>query len=222
MLRERLIHNFRKKRISEWIIAWINCFMQNKHTTLIIDDQTTLISRISVDISQELFISFILYFFYNANILEIFEISRYRISVINFVNDINILVYDTNTTSNCKALKQAHVVCEQWVNRHDARFASIKYELFHFAHNHRRFDILIIINIEKIIKKFSIIVRVLNVQIDIKLKWKSHVRKIQENMITQIFVLIRFTIFIWKICFKKIKHVYNVIVKSIIIYDNNI
>jgi hypothetical protein len=35
------------------------------------------------------------------------------------------------------------------------------------------------------------------------------------------FVLIRFTIFIWEVCFKKIKHVYNVVVKSIIIYDNN-
>jgi hypothetical protein len=41
-------------------------------------------------------------------------------------------------------------------------------------------------------------------------------------MITQMLVLIRFTIFTWEVCFKKIKHVYNVVVKSIIIYDNNI
>ncbi len=41
-------------------------------------------------------------------------------------------------------------------------------------------------------------------------------------MIIQMLVLTRFTIFIWEICFKKIEHVYNVIVKSIIIYDNNI
>ncbi len=39
----------------------------------------------------------------------------------------------------------------------------------------------IIINIKKIIKKFSIIERILSVQIDIKLKWKSHVRKIQKK-----------------------------------------
>ncbi len=36
------------------------------------------------------------------------------------------------------------------------------------------------------------------------------------------FILIRFTIFIWKVCFKKTRHVYNVVVRSIIIYDNNI
>ncbi len=87
--------------------------MQNKHTTLIIDDQTTLMSRINVDISQESFISLILYLFYNANIFEIFEISKHKISTISFVNDINILIYDTSKTSNCKTLKQAHVVCEQ-------------------------------------------------------------------------------------------------------------
>ncbi len=86
--------------------------MQNKKTILFINDQSTSINRISVDISQDSSISLILYFFYNANILEEFEISRYKITAINFVNDINILTYDTSTASNCKALKQTHVVCE--------------------------------------------------------------------------------------------------------------
>jgi hypothetical protein len=80
---------------------------------------------------------------------------------------------------------------------------------------------IIIININDIIKRSLIIVWILKMQIDIKLKWESHVRKIQKKMITQMFILIRFTIFIWEVCFKKIKHVYNVVVKSIIIYDNN-
>jgi predicted RNA binding protein with dsRBD fold (UPF0201 family) len=109
---KKLIHNLRKKRISEWIIAWINCFMQNKHITLIIDEQATLMNQVSVDISQDSFVSLILYLFYNANILEIFEISRYKIIVINFVNDINILVYDKSTTNNCRILEQTHIVCE--------------------------------------------------------------------------------------------------------------
>jgi hypothetical protein len=38
MSRKKLIYNFRKKRISEWNIAWISCFMQNKHITLIVDE----------------------------------------------------------------------------------------------------------------------------------------------------------------------------------------
>jgi predicted RNA binding protein with dsRBD fold (UPF0201 family) len=110
--RKKLIYNLRKKRISEWIIAWINCFMQNKHITLTINEQATFMSLINVDISQDSLISFILYFFYNANILEIFEILRYKIIVINFVNDINILIYDMKTINNCKTLKQIQIVCE--------------------------------------------------------------------------------------------------------------
>jgi hypothetical protein len=40
-------------------------------------------------------------------------------------------------------------------------------------------------------------------------------------MITQMLALIKLTIFIWKACFKKIKHVYNVVVRVVITYDNN-
>ncbi len=33
--------------------------------------------------------------------------------------------------------------------------------------------------------------------------------------------LIKLTIFIWKVCFKKIKHVYSVVVRSVITYDSS-
>jgi hypothetical protein len=33
--------------------------------------------------------------------------------------------------------------------------------------------------------------------------------------------LIKLTIFIWEICFKKIKHVYNVVVRFVITFDSN-
>ncbi len=116
--KKKLIHNLRKKRISNWIIVWIDNFMQNKHTTFKINEQSTLMNLIKVDISQNFFVSFILYLFYNANILEIFERFKYKITIIDFVNDINILTYDTNITSNCKALKKMHVICELWTQRH--------------------------------------------------------------------------------------------------------
>jgi hypothetical protein len=131
------------------------------------------------------------------------------------------LTYNTSITNNCKALKKIHVICELWARRHNVRFASTKYELLHLTRNHRRFDMTITINVENVIRKSTIIVRVLSVQFDIKLKWDSHVKKIQNKMITQMFALIKLTIFIWDVCFKKIKHVYSVVVRSVIIYDSN-
>jgi hypothetical protein len=219
--RERLIHNLRKKRISNWIIAWIDSFMQNRCTTLRVNKQSTSMSQIKVDISQSSFVSLILYLFYNADILKVFERFKYKITVIDFVNDINILTYDINITSNCRALKKTHVICELWTRRHDVRFASTKYELLHLTRNHKRFDMTITINVKNVIRESTIIVRVLSVQFDIKLKWDSHVKKIQNKMITQMLALIRLTIFIWDVCFKKIKHVYNVIVRSVITYDSS-
>jgi hypothetical protein len=161
--KERLIHNLRKKRISNWIIVWIDNFMQNKCTTLRISEQSTFMNQIKIDISQKFFVSLILYFFYNADILKVFERFKYKITIINFVNDINILTYDTNITSNCRTLKKTHVICELWARRHDVRFASIKYELLHLTKNHKRFDMTITINIKNVIRKSTIIVRVLSV-----------------------------------------------------------
>jgi hypothetical protein len=63
--------------------------------------------------------------------------------------------------------------------------------------------------------------RVLKVQIDIKLKWESHVRKIQKKMIIQMLVLTRLIVFTWEVCFKKIKHVYSVVIRSVITYDSS-
>jgi hypothetical protein len=217
--RERLMHNLRKREISNWIMTWTSSFMKNRHITLIIDDDTTFMSRINADISQDSSISFILYLFYNANILKSLKRSRYKISVIEFVNDINILIYETSTKSNCRALKKAHVECELWARRHEARFASTKYELMHLTRNHRRFNMTTIININEVIKKSFISMRMLKVQLDIKLKWDSHVKKIHEKMTTQMLALTHLTASTWEVCFKKTRHVYTAIVRSIISYE---
>jgi hypothetical protein len=36
VLREKLLHNFKKRRISTWIIAWTNSFMQDKTINFIV------------------------------------------------------------------------------------------------------------------------------------------------------------------------------------------
>ncbi len=221
VLRKRLMHNLRKKEISNWIMTWMSSFIKDRHITLIIDDDTTFMSRVNADISQASSIFFIFYFFYNADILKSLKRSRYKIIVIKFVNDINILIYETSTKNNCKALKKTHVECELWARRHEARFASIKYELMHLIRNHRRFNMTTIININEIVKKSFISMRMLKVQLDIKFKWDSHVKKIHEKMTTQMLALTRLTASTWEVCFKKTRHVYTAIVRSIITYEFN-
>jgi hypothetical protein len=62
-------------------------------------------------------------------------------------------------------------------------------------------------------------IRVLDVQIDTRLKWDSHVRKIQEKMTKQIMIFTKLSIFIWKAIFRKTRMLYIFVVRSILTYD---
>jgi hypothetical protein len=123
--RERLFHNLKKRRISTWIIVWTNNFMQDKRINFIVKTKQTIMNNVNVDISQKSLMSSILYLFYNANLLKLLEQSSRKMIVIDFVNDINILIYDINTISNCRLLKKMHEHCLLWDRRHEVVFASM-------------------------------------------------------------------------------------------------
>jgi hypothetical protein len=184
MFREKLLHNLRKKNISNWIIRWTNNFMKNKHISLTLNILTMISRLIKTNITRKLFIFSILYSFYNVDLLKIFERLSRRVAIVNFVNDINFLTYDTFTKQNCRTLKHFHQKCETWSRRHEIVFALIKYELVHLTRNHKKFKMQIELRIDEIQKSSVFYVRVLNVQINNKLKWKSHIRAIQKKMIT--------------------------------------
>jgi len=67
--------------------------------------------EINADISQRFLISSILFLFFNASLIEKYEALRIKIEVLDFVNDINILVYNRFIEAICKTLSKAHDVC---------------------------------------------------------------------------------------------------------------
>jgi hypothetical protein len=222
VFRKKLLHNLRKRDISNWRIRWTNNFMKNKHISLTLSISTMTSRLIKADISQKLFISSILYLFYNADLLKVFEKSSRRVAVMSFVNDINLLTYDIFTEQNCRTLKHLHQKCETWNRRHDVAFASIKYELVHLARNHRRFNMQVELRIEEIQKLSALYVRVLDVQMNSKLKWKSHIRAIQKKMITQMLTFSRLTAFTWEACFARARLIYSSVIRLAIIYESSV
>jgi hypothetical protein len=136
---DRLLHNLRKRRILIWIIAWTNSFMQDKRIILSVKIDHTIMNNVNIDISQKSSMSSILYLFYNANLLKFLEQSFCKITIIDFVNDINIFIYDINTINNCRWLNKIHEHYLLWSRRHEIIFASIKYELIHFVKNIAKF-----------------------------------------------------------------------------------
>ncbi len=60
--------------------------------------------QVNTDILQRFLISLILFLFFNASLIEKCEALEIKIEVLDFVNDINILIYDKITESICKLL----------------------------------------------------------------------------------------------------------------------
>ncbi len=98
-------------------------------------------------------------------------------------------------------------------------FSLIKYELIHFIKNSKKFDMTITIKIDSNTIQSRIDIRVLDVQINTRLKWDSHVRKIQEKMTKQIMIFTKLSIFIWKAIFRKTRMLYIFVVRLALIYD---
>jgi len=66
--------------------------------------------EINADISQKFFISLILFLFFNASLIEKCEALKIKIKVLDFINNINILVYDRFIEEICRTLSKTYNV----------------------------------------------------------------------------------------------------------------
>jgi hypothetical protein len=215
----RLIHDMKKRKISSWIIDWINNFLFHRFTIFAVNRKMIESFSIQIEISQNSSFFSILYLFYNVDLLKMCNKFETNTRFLEYVDDVNILIYEKNIDENCRNLKRMHKLCERWAIRHEFMFISIKYELIHFIKNLKKFDMTITIKIDSNTIQSRIDIRVLDVQIDTRLKWDLHVRKIQEKMTKQIIIFTKLSIFIWEATFRKIRMLYIFVVRSILTYD---
>ncbi len=82
--------------------------MQDKKNQFIVKTRQTIMNNVNIDISQKSLMLLTLYLFYNANLLKFFKQSSRKMIIIDFVNDINIFIYDINMINNCRLLKKMH------------------------------------------------------------------------------------------------------------------
>ena len=154
--------------------------------------------EINAGILQRSLISSILFLFFNASLIKKCEALKIKIEVLNFVDDINILVYDRFTEEICKTLSKAHDVCAKWACTHDATFASEKYKLTHFTRKSKIFNMMTSIQIESSVIKSKSDVRVLEMQLNTKLRWNAHLRQIETNHVTRMLTLSHLEVFTWE------------------------
>jgi len=143
VLQIRLLHMLKMRRMSSYIVEWACSFLKNREMSLIFNEQMSTMCKINANIFQEFLISLILFLFFNASLIEKCKALRIKIEVFNFINNINILIYDRFIEEICKTLNKTHDVCVKWVQTHDTTFASEKYKLTHFTRKLRKFNMMI-------------------------------------------------------------------------------
>ena len=163
-----------------------------------------------------MFLSSILFLFYNVKLLKICNSTQVRISSLAFIDNINFLVYELITEKNCKQLKAVHDKYLFWVKKYEILFISEKYILIYFSK--KRFNMKALIQLKSIEKKSEKTVHVLEVQLDSWFNWNNHLNKIMQKMKNQINVLFKITEFIWDFLLIQIWQVYTTMIKSALIY----
>jgi len=214
VLHIRLLHTLKMRRTPNYIIEWTRSFLKDRESSLIFDGQTSSMRRVDAGIPQGSPISPILFLFFNASLIEKCEALGIKIGVLDFVDDINILAYGRSTEETCKTLSKAHDACTEWARTHGATFAPEKYELTHFTRKPKKFDMTASIHIESSAIKPKPDVRVLEVQLDTKLRWDAHLRQIEAGHATRMLALSRLEASTWGATFVKARQVYSAVVRS--------
>ncbi len=142
--------------------------------------------------------------------------------MLNFINDINILIYDKFIEEICKTLSKTHDVCAKWAWTHDATFASEKYELTHFTRKSRKFNMMTSIQIESSMIKLKLDVQVLEIQLNMKLQWDAHVWQIEASHVTRMLELNHLKVFTWETIFTKARQMYSAVMRSEIAFKASI
>ena len=172
---------------------------------------------VRTEISQSSLLSLILYLFYNADLLNICNWPRTNTSSLGFIDDVNILTYRKSIEKNCTMLEIIHKKCKKWADQHEAVFAPHKYELIHLSKS-SQFNMSATVTINTQIIKLKSNIRVLGLQINIRLKWGAHIQKIQKKMINQSMALTKISTSTWGATFSKAKQICIAVVHPAMTY----
>ena len=201
------------------MLKWVKNFLKNKNTTLIIEDHMMIKCKVSVNISQSSSFFSMLYLFYNANLLKLCENIKLRFNVTEFVNDVNILIYNELTKQNCEVLKKAWEKVVEWTKKHGFKFNERKHELIHFLKIFKRYNINVNITLKKYRVNANTDFRILKIQLNFKLKWKSHFRQMKIKLMNKYNAINMIKNLIWSTSLAINKQKYIIIKKSMLIHE---
>ena len=213
----RLFHNLKKRRIEDNNLKWIISFFSKKYTIFKFVNYITDKIKIKIEFSQDFFISFILYLFYNAELLEIYIDESLKTATSDFVNDVAIMTIDSTKTDILEALRESHEKIIKWTKTHESVFVSTKYQLIHFKKN-ISVDFELFLKLSNYFVNFEKKCKYLKIIMNNKLQWQNHLQYLKKQSTSKLAIFSIFAEFTWDIETKDLRKTYLTIVFFQFIY----
>jgi hypothetical protein len=129
---KRLIHDMKKRKAPDFIVRWVEDFLQGRSTRLKFNGVESERICTNAGVPQGSPLSPILYMFYNADLLEI-PGERSGVLSLGFIDDIAYGTQGETAEGNAKELEEMLGKAEKWRESHGAKFEESKYVLVHFT-----------------------------------------------------------------------------------------
>ena len=209
--RLRLLHNLKMKRLDEKLMRFINFFLFNRMTILKTSEYDIEWLEIFIEISQDSFMSSILFLFYNALLLK--ELERRDIFASDFVDDIEMMTKKHIFEKCFKIIIKTHEkCCVSWSLTHEMKFASLKYQIICFNRK-RNTNVIEFIRLSESnqVIKVSKKMKFLKVIMNTKLNWKTQVNQNKSKTLKSIETLRSFDDTTWKTKFSRMRQMMQTI-----------
>ena len=187
----RLLHNLRKRGISEKATNWIKSFLGNRSTVIAMPEGESPRYEVETGIPQGSPISPILYLFYNADIADTCRASGHLAPT--YIDDVSVLVRGPTAQANCETLKEVYADIQQWAETHASEFGLDKYKLIHFWPSATRTmkkqagnDQDAPLNLGNFTIKPSKHARLLGLELDSGLEWTEHIKSLEAKAVTKL------------------------------------
>ncbi len=215
---KQLVKILIKLKILINLINWVKCFLQNKIIDLAFDDKRQKSKKISTEISQDSFISLILFLIYIRYLFSKIRAKFENLQSFSYIDDVTLYIKGRNIDKNVKMLKNAAKIAFTWAENNAVQFNNSKSELIHFE-SHKTTLNQIIILLNNTVIKSKTCVRWLEVWLNRKLNFKVHVQMKIATVIRMLHSLFRLMNNEWKLNVKSEKQLYLTCITSISDYD---
>ena len=115
---KQLIKILIRLKISVNLINWVKCFLQNWIIALAFDDERQKSKKISTEISQDSFISLILFLIYIWYLFSKIRAKFKNLQSLSYIDDVMLYIKERNIDKNVKILKNAAKFAFTWIENY--------------------------------------------------------------------------------------------------------